>query len=139
MKSNSEKLNHAFIEFYEKLSSWELEVVKDKGLSLSLIHAVEILGAFGPMPMKNLAQKVGVTTGTLTVQVDNLSKLNLVERVPHDTDRRSILVKLTEKGGALFKEHDAQHLILTEQLTAQFSEDEIQLLNRLMERVNLKF
>lgn len=139
MKSNSEKLNHAFIEFYEKLSSWELEVVKDKGLSLSLIHAVEILGAFGPMPMKNLAQKVGVTTGTLTVQVDNLSKLNLVERVPHDTDRRSILVKLTEEGGALFKEHDAQHLILTEQLTAQFSEDEIQLLNRLMERVNLKF
>lgn len=139
MKSSSEKLNHTFIEFYEKLSSWELNAVKDKGISLTLVHAVEILGAFGAMPMKELASKVGVTTGTLTVQVDNLEKVDLVERVPHHKDRRSILVKLTEKGSLLFKEHDDLHLQLTKQLTAEFSEDEVILLNKLMTRVNHAF
>lgn len=139
MKSDSENLNHAFIEFYEKLSSWELKIVKDKGISLTLIHAVEILGAFGAMPMKELASKVGVTTGTLTVLVDNLTKAKLVERVPHGTDRRSILVKLTEQGTELFQEHDALHLKLTKQLTAGFNEEEVQLLNKLMGRVNNAF
>lgn len=139
MKSDSENLNHAFIEFYEKLSSWELKIVKDKGISLTLIHAVEILGAFGAMPMKELASKVGVTTGTLTVLVDNLTKAKLVERVPHGTDRRSILVKLTEQGTKLFQEHDALHLKLTKQLTAGFNEEEVQLLNKLISRVNNAF
>ena len=139
MKSESENLNHTFIEFYEKLSSWELKIVKDKGISLTLIHAVEILGAFGAMPMKALADKVGVTTGTLTVLVDNLTKLGLVERAPHDTDRRSILVKLTEQGVKLFEEHDALHLQLTKQLTADFNQEEVQLLNKLMERINRAF
>lgn len=139
MKSNSENLNHTFIEFYEKLSSWELKIVKDKGISLTLIHAVEILGAFDSMPMKELAKKVGVTTGTLTVLVDNLTKADLVERVPHVTDRRSILVKLTAQGVKLFQEHDALHLQLTKQLTADFNEAEVQLLNKLMGRVNNAF
>ena len=139
MKSESENLNHTFIEFYEKLSSWELKTVKDKGISLTLIHAVEILGAFGAMPMKALADKVGVTTGTLTVLVDNLTKSGLVERVPHDTDRRSILVKLTEQGVKLFEEHDALHLQLTKQLTTDFNQEEVQLLNKLMERINRAF
>ena len=139
MKSDSENLNHAFIEFYEKLSSWELKIVKDKGISLTLIHAVEVLGAFGAMPMKELASKVGITTGTLTVLVDNLTKAKLVERVPHGTDRRSILVKLTEQGTKLFQEHDALHLKLTKQLTAGFNEEEVQLLNKLMGRVNNAF
>lgn len=139
MKSDSENLNHAFIEFYEKLSSWELKIVKDKGISLTLIHAVEILGAFGAMPMKELASKVGVTTGTLTVLVDNLTKAKLVERVPHGTDRRSILVKLTEQGTKLFQEHDTLHLKLTKQLTAGFNEEEVQLLNKLISRVNNAF
>ena len=81
----------------------------------------------------------GVTTGTLTVLVDNLTKSGLVERVPHDTDRRSILVKLTEQGVKLFEEHDALHLQLTKQLTADFNQEEVQLLNKLMERINRAF
>jgi len=139
MKSNCSQLNHALIEFYEKLSAWELEVIKGKGLSLSLVHAVEILGAFGPMPMKKLAEKVGITMGTLTVQVDKMVSANLVERVPHKTDRRSILVQLTAKGEQLFAEHDAQHLQLTEHLTNSFSDNEVQLLGTLLEKLNAGF
>ncbi|MCG6200755.1 MarR family winged helix-turn-helix transcriptional regulator [Psychromonas antarctica] len=139
MKSTKEKLNHAFIEFYEKFSAWELDSVKNSGLSLTLVHAVEILGAFGAMPMKKLAEKVGVTTGTLTVQVDKLVDAGLVQRIPQQTDRRSIFVGLSEKGRALFAEHDNLHLQLTTQLTASFSDKEISQLLSLFDRMNTKF
>ncbi|WP_354623570.1 MarR family transcriptional regulator [Psychromonas sp. MME2] len=139
MKTITEKLNHAFIEFYEKLSAWEANTVKDNGLTLTLVHAVEILGIFGAMPMKTLASKVGVTTGTLTVQVDKLVAADLVRRVAHESDRRSILVELSDQGHNLFLQHDQLHQKLTEELTADFTEEEIAQLMNLLTRINNKF
>lgn len=132
-------LNHVIIEFYEKLSSWEHAVVRDKGFSLSQVHTIELLGVHGAMRMKELADKIGVTTGTLTVQIDKMVETQWVVRRPHETDRRSILVELTEKGQALFLEHDALHLQLTTDLTAKMnSEERIMLLN-LLSRMNNEF
>ncbi|MCL1063143.1 MarR family transcriptional regulator [Shewanella benthica] len=139
MKSTEDQLNHVMVEFYEKLSSWELAVVKDNGYSLPQIHTVEILGGHGPLRMKELAEKLGVTTGTLTVQIDKMVKSDLVTRMPHESDRRSILVELTEQGQALYREHDALHLQLTGELTAEFSDAErVQLLS-FMKRINAEF
>ncbi|KMV30032.1 MarR family transcriptional regulator [Photobacterium swingsii] len=117
-----EQLNHTIIEFYEKLSSWEQSVVRDKGFSLPQVHIVEILGAHGAMRMKELADKIGVTTGTLTVQVDKMVNADLICRRPHESDRRSILVELTESGEVLYQEHDQLHLNLTQDITAKLSD-----------------
>jgi transcriptional regulator, MarR family len=93
-----ERLSDLTIEFYEKLSSWEQAVVRDSSITLPQMHTLEILGQQSPLRMKELAAKMGVTTGTLTVGVDRLEKQGLVTRIPHETDRRSILVALTEAG-----------------------------------------
>lgn len=139
MTNQDDNLNHAMIEFYEKLSSWEMAVVKDKGFSLPQVHTVEILGLNGPMRMKELAQKIGITTGTLTVQVDKMVDAGLVVRIPHANDRRSILVELTASGRAMFEEHDKLHVQLTQDLTAKFTDVErIQLLD-FFERINREF
>ncbi len=45
--SLQQSINHAIIEFYERLSSWEQSVVRDQGASLAQIHTVEILGLTG--------------------------------------------------------------------------------------------
>ena len=114
-------------------------MVKDNGYSLPQIHTVEILGGHGPLRMKELAEKLGVTTGTLTVQIDKMVKSDLVTRMPHESDRRSILVELTEQGQELYREHDALHLQLTGELTAEFSDAErVQLLS-FMKRINAEF
>lgn len=120
------ELSHLIVEFYERLSSWEHGVVRDKGLTLPQMHTLEILGANGPMRMKELAGRMGVTTGTLTVMIDRLVKNGQVERRPHDTDRRSIIVALTESGRTLFAEHDDLHLQLTEELTAGLTPEELE-------------
>ncbi|MFB2661874.1 MarR family winged helix-turn-helix transcriptional regulator [Shewanella mangrovisoli] len=137
--STDQALNHVIIEFYEKLSSWEHAIVRDKGFSLSQVHTIELLGVHGAMRMKELADKIGVTTGTLTVQIDKMVESQWVMRRPHESDRRSILVELTEKGQALFLEHDALHLQLTTDLTAKMSAEERSLLLSLLTRMNQEF
>jgi len=119
-----ERLSDLIIEFYEKLSSWEQAVVKDSDISLPQMHTLEILGQQSPLRMKELAAKMGVTTGTLTVGVDRLKKQGLVVRIPHETDRRSILVALTEAGQGLYREHHAHHLHLTREMEAALTAEE---------------
>jgi len=119
-----EQLSDLVIEFYEKLSSWEQAVVRDSAITLPQMHTLEILGQQSPLRMKELAAKMGVTTGTLTVNVDRLEKQGLVARIPHETDRRSILVTLTPAGQELHREHHDHHLNLTRELQGALSPEE---------------
>jgi len=132
-------LNHAIIEFYDKLSSWEHAVVKDKKLTLAQTHTIEVIGAHGAMRMKELADKLGITMGTLTVQVEKLVKAEIIVRRPHDSDRRSILVDLTEEGQLLYKEHDQLHLNLSKEITANINDAELKILLSRLQKMNQKF
>lgn len=129
------KLSRQLVEFYEKLSSWEHDVVKHSGLSTVQMHAIEIVGQAGSLRMKELAGKMGVTTGTLTVMVDRLAEQGLLKRTPHEKDRRSWLVELTDRGQRHFHQHHQFHLRLTEEITAALSVDEQELFRVLLEKI----
>ncbi|QSX32007.1 MarR family transcriptional regulator [Shewanella avicenniae] len=131
-----QEINHAIVEFYERLSSWEQSVVRDQGVSLAQVHAVEILGAHGSLRMKSLAEKLGVTTGTLTVLVDRLVKNGLVVRQPAEDDRRAIEVLLTAKGQQMFEEHDKLHLQLTKEMLAVLTDTECQQFLTFLTKIN---
>ncbi len=137
--AEAHRLSHLIVEFYEKLSSWEHCVVRGKGLTLPQMHTIEILGAHGPMRMKELAEKMGVTTGTLTVQVDRLEARGLARRVPHERDRRSWLVELSDKGMSYFKEHDSLHERLTAEITDALTDEERAVFLGALEKMNRRF
>ncbi|MFW5735554.1 MAG: MarR family winged helix-turn-helix transcriptional regulator [Oceanidesulfovibrio sp.] len=134
-----EELSHVIVEFYEKLSSWEYSVVRDQGMTLPQMHTLEILGVNPPLRMKELAQKMGVTTGTLTVQVDRLVRSGMVRRCPHQEDRRSILVELTEEGREQFLQHHGLHEQLTRDITAGLTDEERDTLTDLLSRLTREF
>jgi DNA-binding MarR family transcriptional regulator len=134
-----EKLNHSIIEFYDKLSSWEQSVVRDRHYSLAQTHTIEVLGSHGAMRMKELAGRLGITTGTLTVQVDKLVNAGFIERRPHQSDRRSIVVDLTDAGQRFYREHDDLHLTLTQDITANLDENERAILLQCLSKMNTEF
>ena len=127
-----QRLSQDIIELYERISSWEQTVVRDSGLSPAQMHAVEIIGHEGELRMKELAAKMGVTTGTLTVMVDRLEGLGLVTRQPHASDRRSFLVVLTDKGRRHFRQHQALHLELTREMVAGLGPEEVETFSRIL-------
>ncbi len=133
------KLNQLLIEFYDKLSSWEHEVVKETGYSLAQIHTIEVLGNHGAMRMKELAEKLAITTGTLTVQVDKLVSAKLLVRQPHQEDRRAIVVDLTASGRQLHEYHNTLHLELVKDLSSNLSEEQTRVLCEALQLINREF
>lgn len=132
MEGPMKALSDLIIEFYEKLSSWEQSVVEGSGITLSQMHTIEILGVNNMIKMKDLAAKMGVTTGTLTVMIDNLEKKGLVSRIQNPEDRRSYVIKLSEKGLAHYRRHSDFHLGLTRECTANFSEADMKRFDSLL-------
>ena len=131
-------LSKIIVEFYEKLSSWEESVVKDSGLTTTQAHTIEIVGHAKSIKMKDLAEKTGVTTGTLTVAVDRLEKKKMLVRKPHEKDRRSYLIELTEEGKKRFREHHNFHIKMTEELVSGLTEEEQDHFAEMIDKVLVK-
>lgn len=119
-----EELTELLVEFYERFSSWEHGVVKESGITLPQMHTLEILGSAGDLRMKELASKMGITTGSLTVLVDRLERAGLVARKPNEHDRRSIQVGLTDEGKRHFHEHHKLHTQLSQDIAGALNPEE---------------
>ena len=63
--------------------------------------ALLALAEHGPQRMSHLARFLLQQTQTTTDLVDRLERRGLVQRVRHETDRRVVLVEVTEAGRAL--------------------------------------
>jgi MarR family 2-MHQ and catechol resistance regulon transcriptional repressor len=85
--------------------------VQSSGLNFTDFTILEILLNKGDLPISNIGAKLLLTNGSMTVAIDRLEKKGLVQRVAHETDRRTKLVRLTKKGREaivpIFKEHAA--------------------------------
>ena len=135
----TERLTRLLVEFYERFSSWEQGVVRETGLTLPQMHTLEILGSAGQLRMKELAEKMGITTGALTVMADRLVRAGLVVREPNENDRRSIMVRLTPEGERHFREHHKLHTELTCELLSGLEPDEAEALLRIIPKLNSRF
>ncbi len=130
------QLSEALIQFYEKFSAWEVAVAKSSGLSTQQHHTIAIVGSAGRIRMKPLAEKLGVTTGTLTVMVDRLQKGKFVERQTDPTDGRAFNVILTKTGEAIFKEHHTFHENLTSDIVGCLDSVEQEHFTNILKKIN---
>jgi DNA-binding MarR family transcriptional regulator len=119
-----ELLNEGLVDFFNRLTSWESSIIEAGHLKISEAHAIEILGHHGRMNMKELAGKLGVTTGTTTITVDNLERSGFAERIRAENDRRSYIIELTERGNEAFLEHHRHHLNLAKEIFSILGKEE---------------
>lgn len=131
-----DELTDQLLCFFNGFASWESSVIRSSDLSVSEAHAIEALGQYGAMNMKNLAARLGVTTGTTTVTVDRLEKKDYARRESVKEDRRVNLITLTEKGKNAFAEHHHMHLNLAGQMAASLSAEEIKEFLLILKKIN---
>ncbi len=84
--------------------------IQDTRLTESQLGVLELLLQFGALPQKDIAKKLQVTGGNVTMVVDNLEKRNLVERTRWTEDRRVVHVDLTNSGRDLIESYFPRHL-----------------------------
>ena len=61
-------------------------------------------GAGQPLEPSVIAERLVVTTGSMTSLLDNLQKRGLVRRLPHPDDRRKLLIDITPEARAVVDE-----------------------------------
>ena len=79
-----------------------------------------------------LAERAGVTRGTITGLLDGLERSGHVQRHAHDGDRRKLIVKLTPAGQTLAGELVGTHSRWIASLFSGFEAEERALLSRLL-------
>jgi MarR family 2-MHQ and catechol resistance regulon transcriptional repressor len=70
----------------------------------------------GPLPVNEIGKKILLTSGSITVAIDRLETMGLVERRAHSTDRRTRVVHLTMGGQKLITPAYAAHAADLERL-----------------------
>lgn len=113
------------------------EDIEGYGLTQAQFGVLECLGHLGPMTMGQLCRKKLVSGGNMTVVVDNLEKLSLVERVHSTRDRRAITLQLTAKGKRLFEEIFPKHAKYVASLASALSAEEQVQLGTLLKKLGL--
>ena len=97
---------NAFININRAVESLGARLSKNHqvyGLTESQFGVLEVLHHLGPLCQKEIAEKLLVSGGNITMVIDNLEKSGLVSRVRSDSDRRYYNIKLTKKGDELIK------------------------------------
>jgi len=96
---------------------------------LALIRANE------GVTQKELAEKHGVKPATITGMLSKLEANHYVYRVPDENDKRVMRVFLTPEGRHMAKEGEKFMIKLTEKMFHDFTAEELQTYQRLMEKI----
>ncbi len=118
--------------FNTRLSS-QTRAVSLSGPRLRLLLAVEEVGR---LRMGDLAEDLGITARTVTTLVDALEREGLLVRLPDPTDRRAILLELTEKARTQFEQVRSLQMELGEELVAPLDTQQRRQFLDLLSRLN---
>src|SRR6476620_3325154 len=87
---------------YKTIMDRAIKDMKQQGMSPSEFTVLEVLYSKGKFPLQQIGDKILVTSGSVTYNIDKLEKKGLLKRVPCEQDRRVIYAEITEAGTELF-------------------------------------
>lgn len=110
-------------------------VLTAAGLTASQYELATLLAAEGPLPLKQVAARLGVAPGNVTCVVDNLVRSGLVEKRQDPGDRRITRAVLTPEGRARLEALAPCYAAARAALLAGLTIDEQEILTRLLRKL----
>jgi DNA-binding MarR family transcriptional regulator len=116
---------------------YDLESVvhRPRGLSYPGFRLLFTLWVAGPMEAKRAAELSGMSRQAVSSLVNTLHRDGLIDRSPHENDRRAVRLSLTGRGGEAiteaFAEHNERERLWADELSATERDTLTRLLGRL--------
>ncbi|MCE9533015.1 MAG: MarR family transcriptional regulator [Planctomycetes bacterium] len=104
-------------------------------ISFPEVHIIEFLGDRKPCMMRELAEYLLVAVNTVTSIVDKLEQKQLVRRERDETDRRIVMVQLTDKGREAYQGILEARLNACRAMLTPLNEDEQDIFMVLMRKI----
>ncbi|MBO0883056.1 MAG: MarR family transcriptional regulator, partial [Mycobacterium sp.] len=108
-------------------------IAERMGVVMSDFHCLHVLNRGGPTTAAALAQRVGLTPGSLSRMIDRLEAAGLVKRDPDPHDRRKTLIEPTADGLARISDYYAGLNAHTREVLADFTDDQLDSVLRFVE------
>lgn len=95
---------------YKSIMDRAVKDIKRYNLSSSEFGIMEVLYTKGKFPIQQIGEKILITSGSMTYNIDKLEKKKLLIRIPCSKDRRVVYAELTSAGKDLFDQIFPQHM-----------------------------
>ncbi|SDO21555.1 MarR family transcriptional regulator, 2-MHQ and catechol-resistance regulon repressor [Paenibacillus sp. yr247] len=120
---------------YKTLMDRAVKDMKQNGLSPSEFTILELLYTKGRIPLQQIGEKILITSGSITYNIDKLEKKGLLKRVHCEEDRRVIYAEITPAGYELFDQAFPGHAETIHSITQGLSLDEKQEITKLLKKL----
>ncbi|GAB4385665.1 MAG: MarR family transcriptional regulator [Elainellaceae cyanobacterium] len=124
---------------YQAFSLYSEAFVRQYDLTSAQFDVIATLGNTQGMSTGEISDRTLITKGTLTGVLDRLEKKHLVQREVPPEDRRSVIVRLTADGEALFEQVFPAHIADLKVRFQQLEPSELELLKVLLGRLRQVF
>lgn len=106
--------------------------IKKFGLNLSEFGVLEFILHKGEQPVQKIAEKILVSSGTITYNIDKLIQRGLVVRRKCEQDKRVYYIALTPEGRNLIETIFPKHEQFVDELFCRLDSEEKKLLQTLL-------
>ncbi|MBC8161940.1 MAG: MarR family transcriptional regulator [Roseiflexaceae bacterium] len=132
--ANAHRLLQLFHAMREVKPGSAIQRLQALHLSMSHTRLMHVLAPDHSLPMKDLADALGLTPPSVTALTRRLVQNNMVQREADASDSRVVLLSLTDEGRALLRDVYQQHLADMERLLHGLTSEEQEQFLGLMER-----
>ncbi|WP_151733598.1 MarR family winged helix-turn-helix transcriptional regulator ['Paenibacillus yunnanensis' Narsing Rao et al. 2020] len=120
---------------YRSLMDQAVKDMKSHGLGSAEFMVLEVLYHRTRIPLQQIGEKVLITSGSITYNIDKLEKRGLLKRVPCDDDRRVTYAEITEAGRELFDDIFPKHVSTIHSMTGGLNGEEKRLATELLKKL----
>ncbi len=136
---NHKSINKILVSLFNNVLKIEEDCVcsgEYSDLSISEMHVIESIGLNRERTMSDTAKDLNITSGTLTIAINNLVKKGYVYRTRSEDDRRIVYIKLSPRGIQAYKFHEAFHDDFVVSAIEHLSEEKQMLLIDVLEDID---
>lgn len=118
------KLLIALARTNQEIIKRQIPFIRANGLTLTQFGVLELLYHKGSLRICEIIEKTLSTGGNMTVVINNLHKVGLIERTLDPHDKRAFLINITPKGDDLISKIFPRHLENLELILDGLDEEE---------------
>ena len=126
-KPSVKRINDKLIRVYSDILRMEEEELRKsqfRDLGIKEMHTIDAIGIHATPSSSDVAKKLHVTQGTLSVAINNLARKGYVN------------LRLSRKGRLMYRAHLAFHQKMVASFVKGFTEPQIELIERALDNLN---
>ena len=131
MNHSIDQINHYLVSIFNEVLDIEEDALKGSefsDISISEMHTIEAIDLYAEHTSSEVAKKLAITAGTLSVAIRSLVNKGYVVRQRMEDDRRVVKLGLTKKGKLVYRLHNKFHREMVKRTIEGMEEDEVEVL-----------